>query len=208
MRFIDVSVRLDDRLPVYPGNPPLSFEAVKRRRRGDSSNVSAVRLSVHAGTHVDAPRHFFDDGSGAEALPIDLLIGPARVVEVLGGSAIDVAALSGLDFSDDVRLLLKTTNSNLWSSPEFHSDYLGLTDSAARHLIAQGIRVVGVDYLSVEPYKTPGAPTHHTLLQAGVIIVEGLDLSGVEPGAYEMICLPLRLVGSDGAPARVVLRRR
>jgi arylformamidase len=207
MKFIDVSVPLDERLPNYPGNAPLDLEPVKRLARGDSSNVSTLRISAHGGTHVDAPRHFYDDGGGVEALPLELLCGPARVVEVSSRAAITADDLAGLDLSGAARLLIKTSNSRLWGDATFHADYVGVGESAARYLVERGVKVVGVDYLSVEPFKTPGAPTHHILLGAGTIVIEGLNLRDVEPGAYEMFCLPLCLVGSDGAPARVVLRQ-
>jgi len=207
LKLIDVSVPLDSRLATYPGNAPVDLEAVKRLARGDSSNVSAVRMSVHAGTHVDAPRHFFDHGGDVETLPLDLLCGRARVIEVSSRTAITVDDLARVNLSEDVRLLIKTHNSRLWGDAAFHPDYVGVSEAAAKHLVDRGIKVLGVDYLSVEPFKTPGAPTHHILLGAGTIVIEGLNLRDVEPGMYEMYCLPLRLVGSDGAPARVVLRR-
>ena len=207
MTLIDVSVPLDAQLPVYPHNTPFSLEAIKRIARGDSSNVSTLHLSAHTGTHVDAPRHFFDAGTGTEALPLDLLIGRARVVEVTSRTGIAAEDLSPLNLSDDIRLLIKTHNSTLWGSPEFHEDYVGVTESGAKHLVDHGIKVVGVDYLSVEKFHNPGAPAHHILLGAGTIVIEGLNLRDVDPGIYEMYCLPLRIVGSDGAPARVVLRK-
>jgi arylformamidase len=122
-------------------------------------------------------------------------------------TGISAEDLSGIDFSDDLRVLIKTHNSRLWGDPEFHSDYVGVTESGAKHLVGHGLKVVGVDYLSVEQFRHPGAPAHHVLLGAGTIVIEGLDLRAVDPGVYEMFCLPLRIVGSDGAPARVVLRR-
>jgi arylformamidase len=207
MKLIDVSVPLDATLPTYPHNTPFSLEAIKRLARGDSSNVSTLHMSAHTGTHVDAPRHFFDAGAGTEALPLELLVGRARVIEVASRAGIAAEDLAALDLSDDIRLLIKTHNSRLWGSPTFHEDYVGVTESGAKHLVDHGIKVVGVDYLSVEKFRTPGAPAHHLLLGAGTIVIEGLDLRGVDPGIYEMMCLPLRVVGSDGAPARVVLRR-
>ena len=196
MKLIDVSVPLDTDLPTYPGNTPFALEAVKRIARGDSSNVSTLHLSAHAGTHVDAPRHFFDDGAGTEGLPLEMLIGRARVVEVTsrkGIAAEDLASTGPRPRTSGV--LIKTANSRLWGSPEFHRDYVGVTESGAKHLVEHGIKVVGVDYLSVECFKQPGAPAHHALLGAGVIVIEGLNLRDVEPGVYEMICLPLRVVG-------------
>lgn len=207
MKLIDVSVPLDHRLASYPGNAPVELDPVKRLARGDSSNVSTLRMSAHAGTHVDAPRHFFDEGGDVDALPLDLLCGRARVIEVTSRTAITADDLARVNLSEDVRLLIKTHNSRLWGDATFHPDYVGVSESAAKHLVDRGIKVVGVDYLSVEPFKTPGAPTHHILLGAGTIVIEGLNLRDVEPGMYEMYCLPLRLVGSDGAPARVVLRQ-
>ena len=206
MKLIDVSVPLDAQLPTYPHNTPFTLEPIKRLARGDSSNVSTLHMSAHTGTHVDAPRHFFDDGAGTEALPLELLIGRARVIDV-SSRAVGAEDLSAIDLSDDIRVLIKTRNSRLWGSSEFQADYVGVTESGAKHLVEHGIKVVGVDYLSVEQFHNPGAPAHHVLLGAGVIVIEGLDLRQVEPGIYEMLCLPLRVVGSDGAPARVVLRR-
>ena len=207
MKLIDVSVPLDAGLPTYPNNTPFSLEPVKRLARGDSSNVSTLHMSAHTGTHVDAPRHFFDNGPGTEALPLEMLIGRTRVIEVVTRGGIAADDFSRIDLSEDVRLLIKTHNSRLWASPEFHADYVGVTESAARHLVDHGIKVLGVDYLSVEKFRTPGAPAHHVLLGAGTIVIEGLNLADVDPGFYDMICLPLRIVGADGAPARVVLRK-
>jgi arylformamidase len=206
MKLFDVTVPLDASLPVYPGNTPFTMEPIKRIATGGSSNVSTLHLSAHAGTHVDAPRHFFDDGAGADALAIELLFGRARVINVTSRNRIEPADLSDLTH-EDVRVLIKTRNSRLWGSQKFQSNYVGLSEEAARHLIAQGVKVVGIDYLSVEEYKKPGAPAHRALLGGGVIVIEGLNLSDVEPGVYDMYCLPLRVVGGDGAPARVVLRR-
>jgi arylformamidase len=207
MKLIDVSVPLDAQLPTYPHNTRFTLEPLKRMARGDSSNVSTLHMSAHTGTHVDAPRHFFDDGAGTEALPLDLLVGRARVIEIDSRTGVAAEDLRAIDLSDDIRVLIKTHNSRLWGSPEFHTDYVGVTESGAKHLVEHGIRVVGIDYLSVEQFKNPGAPAHHVLLGAGTIVIEGLDLRDVDPGLYEMFCLPLRVVGSDGAPARVVLRR-
>jgi len=207
MKLIDVSVALDTSLPTYPGNTPFSLEAVKPIASGDSSNVSTIHLSVHAGTHVDAPRHFFDSGIGVDALPLEMLCGRTRVIEVTSRKAIAAEDLAAAHLSEDVRVLIKTHNSRLWGTAEFQKDFVGVTESGAKYLVEHGIKVVGVDYLSVEVFKTPGAPAHHTLLGAGTIVIEGLNLIDVEPAVYDMICLPLRVVGADGAPARVVLRK-
>jgi arylformamidase len=206
MKLIDVTLPLHEHLPTYPGNTPFALEPIKRIARGDSSNVSTIHMSAHGGTHVDAPRHFFDDGPGTDALPIELLLGRARVIEVSSHAGIGPDELSGHDLSEDLRVLIKTPNSRLWNTREFHSNYVGVTGAGARYLVDHGVKVVGVDYLSVEQFRQPGAPAHHVLLGAGVVVIEGLNLLDVEPGRYDMFCLPLRVVGSDGAPARVVLR--
>ena len=207
MKLIDVSVPLDANLPTYPGNTPFTLEPIKRIARGDSSNVSTLHLSAHAGTHVDAPRHFFDQGIGVDMLPLEMLCGRTRVIEVTSRKGITAEDLAAAKLSEDVRVLIKTHNSRLWGAPEFHSEFVGVTDSGARYLVEHGNKVVAGDYHSVEVFKTPGAPAHHALLGNGVIVIEGLNLRDVEPGVYDMFCLPLRVVGSDGAPARVVLRR-
>jgi arylformamidase len=207
MKLIDITVPLNANTPTYPGNTVFSLEPIKRLAQGDSSNVSTLHMSAHAGTHVDAPRHFFDEGAGVESLGLELLCGRSRVIELTTRKAITPEDLAGIDLNEDVRVLFKTHNSRLWGTPEFHPDFVGVSGAGARYLVDRGVKVVGVDYLSVEPYKTPGAPAHHALLGAGTIVIEGLNLRDVEPGIYEMFCLPLAIVGSDGAPARVVLRR-
>jgi arylformamidase len=207
MKLIDVTVPLDARLPTYPGNTPFTLEANTRLAWGDSSNVSTLHLSAHAGTHVDAPRHFFDERPGAEGLPLELLLGRVRVVEIRSAHGIDADELAHLDLAGERRVLFKTANSRLWGTPDFRPDYVGVTSAGAERLVASGIRVVGVDYLSIEQFKTPGAPAHRALLGAGAVVIEGLDLREVDPGIYDMLCLPLRIVGADGAPARVLLRQ-
>lgn len=207
MKLIDVTLPLSANLPTYPGNATFGLEPVKRMAEGASSNVSIMRLGTHTGTHIDAPRHFFDEGAGAEALPLEILMGRCRVIEIPTRRGIGPEHFAGLDLNEDIRLLIKTPNSGLWRSKEFTPEYAFLTEGGARHLVDHGIKLVGVDYLSVEEFKKPGAPAHRVLLGAGAIIIEGLNLEEVEPGIYELFCLPLPVVGGDGAPARVVLRR-
>jgi arylformamidase len=206
-RLLDVSVLLTSGMPVYPGNPEVSVEPVQRIADGASSNVSRLQMGTHTGTHVDAPRHFFDGRPGVDALSLDLLIGRARVIDLPLRGGITAEHLAGSPLREDLRVLLRTPNSALWASREFHRDYTYVSESGAKYLVDQGVKVVGVDYLSVEQFKKPGAPAHHTLLGSGVVIIEGLNLSEAEPGVYEMYCLPLRVAGGDGAPARVVLKR-
>jgi arylformamidase len=206
-RLLDVSVLLTSGMPVYPGNPEVQIEPVQQIANGASSNVSRMVMGTHTGTHVDAPRHFFDGRPGVDALALDLLIGRTRVLDLPFRGGITQEQLSGAALREEIRVLLRTPNSALWNSPVFHKDFTYLTEGAAKYLVDQGVKVVGVDYLSVEQFKKPGAPAHHALLGNGVIIIEGLNLSDAEPGVYEMYCLPLRIAGADGAPARVVLKR-
>lgn len=207
-RLLDVSVLLEPGIPVYPGNPAFEITAIHRIEKGDSSNNSRLVMGTHTGTHVDAPRHFFDGKPGVDALPIELLIGRARVIDLPHRGGITEAHLAAAGLREDLRVLLKTPNSALWNlSDGFHTDYTYLTEGGATFLVDQGVKVVGVDYLSVEQYKKAGAPAHHVLLGNGVIVIEGLNLSDAEAGQYEMYCLPLRIAGADGAPARVVLKR-
>src|SRR6266851_437248 len=207
-RLLDVSVLLAAGVPAYPGNPPFEMTPVKRIADGGSSNNSRLVMGTHTGTHVDAPRHFFDDKPGVDGLALELLIGRARVIDLPHRGGITEAHLGAAGLREDLRVLLKTPNSALWNLTDgFHPDYTYLTEGGARFLVVQGGKVVGVDYLSVEQFKKAGAPAHHRLLGNGVIIIEGLNLSDVEAGQYELYCLPLRIAGADGAPARVVLKR-
>lgn len=207
MPLLDVSLRLSAAVPTYPGNPPFSLEPVKRIAEGASSNVSVLRLGTHAGTHVDAPRHFFSEAPGIDELALETLVGPARVVHFPGVKHIGPTELEQVDAGGASRLLIRTDNSEAWAAGRpFDPGFVHLTEEGARWVVDRGIRLLGIDGLSVERFKQPGAPTHRVLLSAGVVIVEGLDLSGAAAGDYEIICLPLRLADADGAPARVLLR--
>jgi arylformamidase len=205
MKLHDVTLRLSARLPTYPGDPAFELEAVQRISDGDDANVSRMRVGTHAGTHVDAIHHFRDGGTTVDELPLELLVGPARVVEVSADRGIGPEHLGEVRPGDE-RVLLKTRNSSLWELGRFTPDYVFLSEPGAEHLIRSGVRLVGIDYLSIEEFDRPGARVHHLLLGQGVVIVEGLDLSRVSGGVYELICLPLPVEGADGAPARVVLR--
>jgi arylformamidase len=208
-RLIDVSVLLTPDIATYPGNPPFEITPVHRLAAGDSANNSRLTMGTHTGTHVDAPKHFIDDRPGVDAMSLDLLIGRARVVDMPVRGGITAKHLEDAGLREDIRVLLRTPNSKLWNNPKepFHEEYTHLTGDAAKFLVDQGVKVVGVDYLSVEKFHSPAHPAHHALLGANVIIIEGLNLSEAEPGVYEMYCLPLKVKGADGAPARVVLKR-
>lgn len=203
----DVTVPLVPGLPVYPGDPPFEIEPVQRLGSGPFS-LSRMSLSTHTGTHVDAPAHFVPGGATIDLLPLEILLGKARVVEIPARERIDRADLEPQDLRDDLRILLKTRMSGQMLKPGFQEDHLYLSGDAAAYLAQVGLKLVGFDYLSVDRYGAQDYPAHHALLEAGVIIVEGLDLSEVEPGEYDMACLPLRVSDGDGAPARVILRSR
>jgi len=205
MEIFDVSVPIREGMLHYSGNPPVHVTRVSSIERGDPVNVSELDMGAHSGTHVDAPDHFLADGASAEALPLGALIGQAEVVDAARATiALDLAALRELELPPrgTERILFKTRNSQLWSRDEFTRDFVRLDGEAAAYLVERGARLLGIDYLSIGD-----AEAHRTLLLAGVVCVEGLDLRGIEPGSYELVCLPLKLVGSDGAPARAVLIR-
>jgi len=209
---IDISVAVHAGLATYPGNPTPSLTPVLRVGAGDSSNVSELRLGTHSGTHVDPPAHFFDGAPAADALALDVLVGPATVLDLTPvARAITPADLhaAGLPAGAE-RLLLRTRNSARWREPgaPFDAGYVSLSPEAARLLVERGVRLVGIDALSIEAFGAEGRPTHRTLLGAGVVIVEGLDLTDAPAGDYLLACLPLKLAGADGAPARAVLLRR
>jgi len=206
-RLVDVSVQLTPGLATYPGNPAFEITPVHTIAAGHGSNNSRLVMGTHTGTHVDAPLHFFDGRPGVDAMPLELLIGRARVIDLPHRGGITEAHLSAAGLREDIRVLLRTPNSALWNTTDgFHTEYTYLTEGGAKFLVGQGVKVVGVDYLSVEQYQKAGAPAHTALLGNGVIIIEGLNLSDAEAGQYEMYCLPLR-IAADGAPARVVLKR-
>ena len=206
MKIYDVTVPLSKDLVVYPGDPHVKINRRTKVNENDAKwNLSRYSFSSHAGTHVDPPFHLIEDGITVDQLPLELLMGRARVVEVTA-SCIDEAVLEEFDFTADARVLFKTRNSYHWSQKTFVKDYVYITPGAARVLVNDGIKLVGIDYLSVDKFDAE-PETHMTLLSAGSIIIEGLDLREVEPGDYEMICLPLKVKDGDGAPARVVLRQ-
>jgi arylformamidase len=207
--WIDISLPIRPGIAIFEGDPPFRIELAASMARGDICNVSRLELGAHTGTHLDAPVHFIEGGAPSEAIPLEAGIGPAWVVDATGlTSTIGAAELATLDIpAAESRLLFKTRNSALWSEPGFSSAFIGLEGSAAAALVDRGARLVGVDYLSVAPFGDP-TPTHRALLGAGVAILEGIDLRAVEPGPVDLLCLPIRLIGSDGVPARALVRPR
>lgn len=211
-RFIDVTLAIGPEMLTWPGDPPVAVDPAKRLARGDASNVSDLRMGSHTGTHVDPPFHFIGGGTTVDRLAIDALVGPAMVADLtwverrIGPDELDKLGLP----EGTERLLMRTRNSELWTRDriEFPDDYVCMTVEGARWVAERGLRLLGTDFLSIEQRGAPGHPVHVTLLRAGVVILEGLALFGVEPGSYDLTCLPLKILGGDGAPARAVLSPR
>jgi arylformamidase len=209
--YYDISLPISHAMPVWPGDPSIRIEQVSSHSAGDKLNVSRLEMGTHTLTHVDAPRHIEDGGLTVDRLPLDLLIGPALVVEPrYEGNLITATDLGELGIRHGAeRLLIKTRNSELWAGGpyEFETDYVALSRDAGLWLLSRGIKLVGVDYLSVDAFDSHKLEVHHTLLEEGVVILEGLNLSLVPEGRYQLICLPLKVRDGDGAPARAVLMR-
>lgn len=209
MKIYDVTVAIGPDTPIYAGDPPASVETAKRLAGGDSANVSKLAFGAHTGTHVDAPNHFIDGMRRVDRLDLNKLIGPCRVIRI----ADDVQTIEPEHF-DNIegieRIIFKTRNSAFWNDAEFHSDFTHLSPAAANELVENGVKLVGIDYLSIERFKSGDHAVHKALLSKEIVILEGLDLREVEPGDYELICLPLKYEGGegDGAPARTVLISR
>jgi len=204
--YYDISVPLVNEGLVYPGNPGISITPQQEVSKGASANVSQLSFGSHTGTHVDAPKHFFDDGLGIDALPLDVLMGPCVLICVEDAvGAIGEAELRLHELSNHTRVLIKSRNSSYIREHDFRKDYTYLAPDGAAYLAKLGVKLVGVDYLSIEQFHSGHHKTHRTLLEKGIVIVEGLDLSAPPMGPYELRVLPLRLVGLDGAPARAVL---
>lgn len=209
MRIYDVTVPITNNLPVWPGDPSPSIQRISKMEDGGDANVSQLTMSAHLGTHVDAPFHFLGgDATTIEQLPLNLLIGRAYVLQL--ADEVDTITATELESAEipprTRRLLFKTRNSRLWQNHagSFAEDYVAISADGAQFLVDRGIKLVGIDYLSVAPFATQ-APTHKILLEAGIILIEGLDLSAVSQGRYSLYCLPLKITGADGAPARVIL---
>ena len=203
MKLFDITIPIREGMVTWEGDPEVRLERERALEAGELCNISRLDFGVHTGTHVDAPIHFIDGAGGADALPLEALIGSADVVDATQADVLDRAALAGLAIpAGSERLLFKTPSASLWEREEFVPDFVELTGDGAEYLIARRVKLVGIDYLSV---GDEGA--HRALLGAGVVALEGLDLREIEPGNYRLVCLPLKIAGSDGAPARAILIR-
>ena len=207
--WIDVSVPIHSGMVHWPDNPAVRIERIQDLSRGDAANVSRLEMGAHTGTHMDAPRHFLAKGAGLDEMPLDATIGPARVIRIAHPDAILPAELEGYRLQAGERVLFRTRNSErCWKDSRFVEDFVYISAAAAQYLVERQVRTVGIDYLSVGGYVHDGVETHQILLGAGIWLIEGLNLAAVKPGAYELVCLPLRIAGADGAPARAILRPR
>ena len=211
MPFHDISVPLSDKTPIYPGDPGLEIQQWKTLTKGDTASVTYLHLGAHTGTHVDAPAHFIRDAARVDAMSLEKLIGVTQVVEVPAAHEIIDEQFVRENVSQGTeRVLFKTRNSRFWDEKEseFQTNFTHLNVGAANYLIDLGIKLVGIDYLSIEQFRSPTHETHLAFLSNNVVILEGVNLADVKPGTYELICLPLRIAGGDGdgAPARAVLR--
>lgn len=208
MHTYDITLPLSSKLPTWPGDPPFVVNRLKEMDAGGSTNTSQISLSVHTGTHVDAPDHFLNNGKTVEDLPLNLLTGRAYVLQVPNEvNLITAAVLEKAEIPPRTRrILFKTRNSEYWKQglSTFQTDFVALSQDAAQYLVDRGFKLVGVDYLSVAPYQN-SRPTHEALLKASVIVIEGLNLSEVSQGRYSLYCLPMKLVGLEGAPVRAIL---
>ena len=207
--WIDISVPVRNGMVHWPGDP--GFESRLEKKIGDKNgspcNLTHLNLSAHTGTHMDAPRHFIAGGDTMETMPLEAVMGPCRVIEIRDSTAITSSELEAHQLQRNERILFKTRNSSRsWASDDFDEDFIYISQDGARHITASGVQTVGVDYLSVGGFKKDGVETHVELLGAKVWIIEGLNLSEIEPGKYDLACLPLKIIGSDGAPARAALR--
>lgn len=206
-RIWDVSVPNRPDMHVYPGDPTLEQTQVRAIKRGDAANLTHLSLGAHTGTHVDAPAHFIDGAATLDRVPLDRMVGPAQVLDLRGLAAVDAAALRRHRIHVGDIVLFRTDNSERWAAPGFQRDFTYLTLDAAEHLVGRGVKTVGMDYLSIEQFGSKDFAVHKRLLGQGIFIIEGLDLREVAAGPYLLSCLPLKLEGVDGAPARAVLMR-
>ena len=208
MKLYDITLTISESTITWPRDPKVSIQKTRLISKGNSCNVSELKFGSHCGTHIDAQYHFEENGIKIDQIPLDYLIGDVTVFNIKNKEKIDLEDIKSLKLNNINRVIFKTINSTYWKLPEFKSDFVYLTKEAARYLVDSSIKLVGIDYLSIEKYGNKGADTHHTLLKNGIVVIEGLDLGEVEAGNYELIALPLKIKDCDGSPARVILRKQ
>jgi arylformamidase len=203
----DVTVPISNALPVWPGDPPvqLSRKSHASRDKTHTVRLTAIEMGSHTGTHMDAPFHMIDGGKRLSDFPLDTLIGKVTVFEIPSARSIGRAQLEGFDWTDIERVLLKTENSKHWNDGKFYEEFVYLEPDGAEFLVERGVRLVGIDYLSIDKFRSESHPSHFVLLKKNILIIEGLNLNAVPQGKYSIFALPLNLQDADGAPTRVVL---
>jgi arylformamidase len=206
MPLYDATLPIRMGMVTFPGDPRFEMQAICRQSKGDPFNLALLSMGTHLGTHVDPPAHYIEDGATVDQIPLQNLVGPGVVLDMTGRDRVDRKALENSALDHHVRVLLKTDNFCRLLDDTFHEDYVHLTEDGAAYLVEREVLMVGIDYLSIEQYDHVGAPVHMTLLKAGVVILEGANLSEVPAGPCEIYCLPLKIVGADGAPARLLVR--
>jgi len=206
MKLYDITLTISESTITWPRDPKVSIQKTRLISKGNSCNVSELKFGSHCGTHIDAQYHFEENGIKIDQIPLDYLIGDVTVFNIKNKEKIDLEDIKSLKLKNRERVIFKTINSTFWKLPEFKKDFVYITKEAARHLVDSGVKVVGIDYLSVEKFGSKPADTHHIFLRNGVVLIEGLDLINVEAGDYELIALPLKIKDCDGSPARVILR--
>lgn len=206
MNIHNVTLTISDKLITRYSDPTVSIRKTRLISQGNFCNVSELKFGSHCGTHIDAPYHFEENGIRIDQIPLDYLIGNATVFDIRNKEKIDFEDIKPLQLKNKKRVIFKTINSTYWKLSEFKKDFVYITKDAAQHLVDSGVKVVGIDYLSIEKFGNKPADTHHIFLRNGVVLIEGLDLSNVEAGDYELIALPLKIKDCDGSPARVILR--
>lgn len=206
-KWIDISVPIKSGMVHWPDNPEVKVGKMLDMERGDVCNVSTLSLGSHTGTHMDAPLHFIRNGRSLDQMPFEATIGPCRVIEIKHREAVTAEEIASQRFKAGERILFKTRNSkSAWKTDEFDEDFVYISKEAAALLAKAKVMTVGIDYLSVGGFKKDGVETHHALLGAGIWVIEGLNLARIKPGRYELCCLPIKVLKSDGAPARALLR--
>ena len=206
MPLYDATLPIREGMLTFPGDPPFKMQPFFQRAKGDPFDLALLSMGTHLGTHVDPPAHYLDGGATVDQVTLETMIGPGIVLDMTGRAAVDRRALEKSPLDGHIRVLLKTDNSPRLFDSTFRTDYVHLTEDGAAYLLERKVCLIGTDYLSIERYKAPGAPVHHRLLSAGVLVVEGVNLLEVPAGPCEIYCLPLSIVGADGSPARVIIR--
>jgi arylformamidase len=207
MKLYDATAPIKEKMLLYPGDPEVRLDPYFMTHKGDACNLKRLCMGTHTGTHIDAPSHYLEREGGVDRIDPDVFMGPGVIINLRGSVAIDRRALVSSMMGDHKRVFFKTSNSAKMLLSKFQEDYVYLTEDGAEYLIENGVLMCGIDYLSIEKYHTPTAPVHKKLLKAGIVIVEGLNLLDIPSGPCEIYCLPLKIEGGDGAPARALIRR-